>query len=291
MDKIITSKEVKFVNDPKNLSALAKIHEISNKAKERKSRKSPTNIHHYNVNDNFYHNEDNSKFSRRKNHFATMKYPAFKNIVKQKDDINQGEGMRKSYINNKEKIGSKGSKSEYVWDKNTNRLIEKKSSDLEKIDEKEEKIKPKIKIDSKKSDKNEILQKLKDYKKTKENDSGKKTEVVFEKKIVKEDEINDDNFSDKNITGSKNTKIYKKIVKDENGSKIIIEKKIIEEITGNKKEDLVFEEDSYDEDIEKELDSDKKDMKYQIIREKFDPQGNKIYTKEIYTNKLPKEYK
>ena len=27
----ITTKEVKFVNDPKNLSALAKIHEISNK--------------------------------------------------------------------------------------------------------------------------------------------------------------------------------------------------------------------------------------------------------------------
>jgi len=32
-------------------------------------------------------------------------------------------------------------------------------------------------------------------------------------------------------------------------------------------------------------------MKYQVIKEKFDPQGNKIYTKEILTNKLPKEYK
>ena len=29
-------------------------------------------------------------------------------------------------------------------------------------------------------------------------------------------------------------------------------------------------------------------MKYQIIKEKFDPQGNKIYSKEIFTNKLPK---
>ena len=288
MDEIITSKEVKFVNDPKNLSALAKIHEMSNKAKERKSLKSPTNIHYINVNDKFYQDEDDSKFSRRKSHFATMRYPAFNNIIKQKDDINQGEGIRKSYINNKEKTGSKAPKSEYVWDKNLNRLIEKKTSGLEKIDEKGEKIEPKIKIDSKKSDKNEILQKLKDYKKTKENDSGKKTEVVFEKKIIKEDEINDENISDKNIIGSKNTKIYKKIVKDENGSKIIIEKKIIEEITGNKDDDLVFEEDSYDEDIEKELDQDKKDMKYQIIREKFDPQGNKIYTKEIFTNKLPK---
>ena len=288
MDEIITSKEVKFVNDPKNLSALAKIHEMSNKAKERKSLKSPTNIHHINVNDKFYQDEDDSKFSRRKSHFATMRYPAFNNIIKQKDDINQGEGIRKSYINNKEKTGSKEPKSEYILDKNLNRLIEKKTSGLEKIDENDEKIEPKIKIDSKKSDKNEILQKLKDYKKTKENDSGKKTEVVFEKKIVKEDEINDENISDKNITGSKNTKIYKKIVKDENGSKIIIEKKIIEEITGNKDVDLVFEEDSYDEDIEKELDQDKKDMKYQIIREKFDPQRNKIYTKEIFTNKLPK---
>ena len=70
--------------------------------------------------------------------------------------------------------------------------------------------------------------------------------------------------------------------------KLLLKKKIIEEITGNKDDDLVFEEDSYDEDIEKELDQDKKDMKYQIIREKFDPQGNKIYTKEIFTNKLPK---
>ena len=288
MDEIITSKEIKFVNDPKNLSALAKIHEMSNKAKERKSRISPTNIHHINVKNNFYQDEDVSQFSRRKNHFATMRYPAYNKIIKKKDDINKGDEMRKNYMNNKDKIGSKGPKSEYVWDKNINRLIEKKASDLKKIDENDEKIKPEIKIDSKKSDKNEILQKLKDYKKTKENDPGKKTEVVFEKKIIKKDEIDDDNFGDKNITGSKNTKIYKKIVKDENGSKIIIEKKIIEEITGNKDEDLVFEEDSYDENIEKELDVDKKDMKYQIIREKFDPQGNKIYTKEFYTNKLPK---
>ena len=288
MDEIITSKEIKFVNDPKNLSALEKIHEMSNKAKERKSLKSPTNIHRINVNDNFHNEEDDSKFSRRKCHFATMRYPAFNNIIKPKDDINQGEGMRRSYINNKDKIGSKGPKSEYVWDKNLNRLIEKKPSGLVKIDENEEKIKPQIKIESKKSDKNEILQKLKEYKKTKENDSGKKREVFYEKKIVKEDEIDED-ISDKNITGSKNTKIYKKIVKDENGSKIIIEKKIIEEITGNKDDDdLVFEEDSYDEDIEKELDVDKKDMKYQIIREKYDPQGNKIYTKEIFTNKLSK---
>lgn len=274
MDNIITSKEVKFVNDPKNLSALAKIHEMSTKAKERRARKSPTHISHFHVDVNL-NQEDNTKFSRRKNHFATMKYPAFNNILKPKEDILKGEGMRKNYLNNK---GSKGQKTEYVWDKNLNRLVEKKPGGLEKIDEAEEKIY------TKKSDKNEILQKLKDYKKP---DSMKKTEVIYEKKVIKEDEIKDDVNLDKNLTGTKNTKIYKKIVKDDKDSKIIIEK-IVKEVSGNKDDKLVFDDDSDDEDIEKELNTDKKDMKYQIIKEKFDPQGNKIYSKEIYTNKLPK---
>ena len=284
MDNIITSKEVKFVNDPNNLSALAKIHEMSNKAKERRARKSPTHISHIHVDVNL-NQEDNSKFSRRKNHFATMKYPAFNNnygLLRQKDDILKGEGMRKSYINNKEK--TKGQKIEYVWDKNLNRLVEKKPGDLEKIDETEEKMNTEKKYEPKKSDKNEILQKLKDYKKS---DSMKKTEVLYEKKVIKEDENEDDINLDKNTTGTKNTKIYKKIVKDDKGSKIIIEK-IVEEVSGNKDDNLVFDDDSDDEDIEKELNTDKKDMKYQIIKEKFDPQGNKIYSKEIYTNKFPK---
>ena len=284
MDNIITSKEVKFVNDPNNLSALAKIHEMSNKAKERRARKSPTHISHIHVDVNL-NQEDNSKFSRRKNHFATMKYPAFNNnygLLIQKDDILKGEGMRKSYINNKEK--TKGQKIEYVWDKNLNRLVEKNPGGLEKIDETEEKINTEKKYEPKKSDKNEILQKLKDYKKS---DSMKKTEVLYEKKVIKEDENEDDINLDKNTTGTKNTKIYKKIVKDDKGSKIIIEK-IVEEVSGNKDDNLVFDDDSDDEDIEKELNTDKKDMKYQIIKEKFDPQGNKIYSKEIYTNKFPK---
>ena len=284
MDNIITSKEVKFVNDPNNLSALAKIHEMSNKAKERRARKSPTHISHIHVDVNL-NQEDNSKFSRRKNHFATMKYPAFNNnhgLLRQKDDILKGEDMRKSYINNKEK--TKGQKIEYVWDKNLNRLVEKNPGGLEKIDETEEKINTEKKYEPKKSDKNEILQKLKDYKKS---DSMKKTEVLYEKKVIKEDENEDDINLDKNTTGTKNTKIYKKIVKDDKGSKIIIEK-IVEEVSGNKDDNLVFDDDSDDEDIEKELNTDKKDMKYQIIKEKFDPQGNKIYSKEIYTNKFPK---
>ena len=284
MDNIITSKEVKFVNDPNNLSALAKIHEMSNKAKERRARKSPTHISHIHVDVNL-NQEDNSKFSRRKNHFATMKYPAFNNnygLLRQKDDILKGEGIRKSYVNNKEK--TKGQKVEYVWDKNLNRLVEKNPGGLDKIDETEEKINTEKKYETKKSDKNEILQKLKDYKKS---ESMKKTEVLYEKKVIKEDENEDDINLDKNTTGTKNTKIYKKIVKDDKGSKIIIEK-IVEEVSGNKDDNLVFDDDSDDEDIEKELNTDKKDMKYQIIKEKFDPQGNKIYSKEIYTNKFPK---
>ena len=57
----ITTKEVKFINDPKNSSALAKIHEISNKAKERKERKSrvsPNHINHIRVNENLEMNKN-----------------------------------------------------------------------------------------------------------------------------------------------------------------------------------------------------------------------------------------
>ena len=296
MDEI-TTKEVKFVNDPKNLSALAKIHEISNKAKERRSRKSPTHINHirYEAHLKIDNNQDESNFSRRKNHFPTMRYP-FLNILKPKEDILKSEGKRKNYINQKEKGDSKGTKPEYIWDKNLNKLVEKKVPTrfgLDKIEEKEEKVEPQ---NEKSSEKGEIIKKLKDYKKSKETSSGKKTDIIYEKRIVKEGEIEDDEDDDKNIVGSKNTKIYKKIIKDEKGSKIII-KKVVEEISDSKEGDkLVFDDDSGDdEDLEKELDkiekdtSEKNDMKYQIIKEKFDPKGNKIYSKEIFTNKMPKK--
>ena len=295
MDEI-TTKEVKFVNDPKNLSALAKIHEISNKAKERRSRKSPTHINHirYEAHLKIDNNQDESNFSRRKNHFPTMRYPIL-NILKPKEDILKSEGKRKNYINQREKGDSKGTKPEYIWDKNLNKLVEKKVPTrfgLDKIEEKEEKVEPQ---NAKTSEKGEIIKKLKDYKKSKETGSGKKTDIIYEKRTVKEGEIEDED-DDKNIVGSKNTKIYKKIVKDEKGSKIII-KKIVEEISDSKVGDkLVFDDESDDdEDLEKELDkiekdtSEKNDMKYQIIKEKFDPKGNKIYSKEIFTNKMPKK--
>lgn len=227
----ITTKEVKFINDPKSLSALQKIHEMSNKAKERKARKSPTHVRHINENLRMDQNQEEGKFARRKSHFSTMVYPGF-NLLKS-NDLFKPEGQRKSYINNKEK-NQKGYKSEFTWDKKNNKLVEKKiplEAGLGKIEEKEEK-----------------------------EPEGK----------------------DNNIAGTKNTKIYKKVVKDENGSKITI-KKVVEEISeGNNNDKLVFDEDSDDEEIGKE------DMKYHVIKEKYDPQGNKIYSKEIMTNELPK---
>ena len=284
----ITTKEVKFVNDPKNLSALAKIHEISNKAKEkreRRARQSPNHINHIRVNENLRMDKNQEEnFSRRKSHL--MVYPGLNSLLKPKDLIQKGEGMRRSYINNKEKE-QKGYKSEFIWDKKLNKLVEKKVplATLDQIEEKDEKVEP---------EKKEIIQKLKDYKKNKDSNLGKNTEITIEKKVVKEGEIDDND--DKNVVGSKNTKIYKKVVKDENGSKIII-KKVVEEVTEGHKDDKLVFEDSDDEDMENEIKDIEKDpavdknLKYQVIKEKFDPQGNKIYTKEILTNKLPKEYK
>ena len=286
----ITTKEVKFVNDPKNLSALAKIHEISNKAKERRARKSPNHINHIRFEDkmNIDKNKEEPNFSRRKSHFPTMVYADF-NILRPKEE--KKEGMRRSYIN-RGKPGAKDYKSEFVWDKVNNKLVEKKIplGGLDKIDENDEKLeqKPKNEIkdsNPKNSEKSEILQKLKEYKKS------NNPEIAYGKKVVKESEIEED---DKNIVGTKNTKIYKKVVKDESGEKVFV-KKVVEEVKEGFEDDkLVFEDDSDDDDLEKEDEknpSGNKNMKYQIIKEKYDPQGNKIYSKEIVTNKLPKEYK
>ena len=286
----ITTKEVKFVNDPKNLSALAKIHEISNKAKERRARKSPNHINHIRFEDkmNMDKNKEEPNFSRRKSHFPTMVYADF-NILRPKEE--KKEGMRRSYIN-RGKPGAKDYKSEFVWDKVNNKLVEKKIplGGLDKIDENDEKLeqKPKNEIkysNPKNSEKSEIIQKLKEYKKS------NNPEIAYGKKVVKESEIEED---DKNIVGTKNTKIYKKVVKDENGEKVFV-KKVVEEVKEGFEDDkLVFEDDSDDDDLEKEDEknpSGNKNMKYQIIKEKYDPQGNKIYSKEIVTNKLPKEYK
>jgi hypothetical protein len=233
-------------------------------------------------------NKEEPNFSRRKSHFPTMVYAGF-NILRPKEE--KKEGMRRSYIN-RGKPGAKDYKSEFVWDKVNNKLVEKKIplGGLDKIDENDEKLeqKPKNEIkysNPKNSEKSEIVQKLKEYKKS------NNPEIAYGKKVVKESEIEED---DKNIVGTKNTKIYKKVVKDESGEKVFV-KKVVEEVTeGFQDEKLVFEDDSDDDDLEKEDEknpSGNKNMKYQIIKEKYDPQGNKIYSKEIVTNKLPKEYK
>ena len=300
----ITTKEVKFVNDPKSLSALEKIREISNKAKEKKARKSPDRVNHIHVNEDLMidKSKENLNFDRRKSHFPTMAFSGF-SLLKPKEDDLKNEGIRKSYKVRGEKPETKDYKSEFVWDRRASKLVEKKIplKGLDKIEEIEEKNEPKIKKEikvsnpnPKRSEKGEILQKLKDYKKGKENDLGKKTDYSYSKKVVKEGVIEDD---DKNIVGSKNTKIFKKVVKDDKGERIII-KKVVEEISeGNKDDKLVFGEDSDGEDFENELKDidnnspDNKDTKYQIVKERYDPKGNKIYTKEIMTNKLPKEYK
>ena len=234
MEPVIT-KEIKYVNDPNNLSALQKIHEMSTKAKQRKARKSPTHFNHIHV-DNIEKNQDEgSHFSRRKNHFQTMKYPALK--IKKQENITKDGGFR---INNQEKEVFKGHKLDYNSYKYANKLSEIKSNinDLDKIDEIEENVETKKnEIIPKQYEKGEILKKLKDYKKSQENNSGKKQKVVYETK----DE-------DKNIIGSKNIKIYKKVTKDENGQKIII-KKVVEEVTESNNNDKLVFDDSDDEDL------------------------------------------
>ena len=120
MFKDIQTKEVKFVDDPKNKSALAKIHEMSDKAKTQRRRKSPTFINRIKVQeeDDIILNKkdqanDSSKWARRSSHFATttMHSDLF-NLFQHQDETAKG------------KVGSKD-KSKFVWDQNLHRLVEK----------------------------------------------------------------------------------------------------------------------------------------------------------------------
>ena len=304
------------MDDPKNSSALAKIHEMSNKAK--KSGKSPTQsrkFHIMSVEEDDKANKIQSKvnYARRSGHYATVKNQNI-NLINQ--------NLRKS-----EKMPS--NKKEYVWDKTLNRLIEKdgnSNEDKDKIKEKTYKqekkkeyapkrqtnIEPEpIKEDQEKEEKNEIIEKLKQYRKNKQNDTNNKkriaikvpkgnekySEIVYEKKIVKEGEDEGDDF-EKEMPGAK-TRVYKKIKKNEPGSKVIITKKIIEENVEKKDEKLMFDDSSDEEDITKELkklkinpsDLTKGNIKVKVITEEYDENGNKIYSKEVTTNKLPKGLK
>ena len=312
----ISERVIQYMDDPKNSSALAKIHEMSNKAKH--AGKSPAQSRRFNImneeeDDRINKNQSKVNYVRRSGHYATVKNQNINLINKT---------LRKSEKNS-------NNKKEYVWDKTLNRLVEKEAMLKEDKDIIEEKIFqqekkneyiPKrqikketesIKEDQEKEEKNEIIEKLKQYRKNKQNDLNNKkriaikvpkgnekySEIVYEKKIVKEGEDEEDDF-EKEIQGAK-TQVYKKILKNEPGTKVIITKKIIEENVEKKDEKLVFDDSSDEEDITKELkklrinpsELTKGNIKVKVITEEYDEKGNKIYSKEVTTNKLPKGLK
>jgi hypothetical protein len=306
---IISERVIQYIDDPKDSSALAKIHEMSNKAKH--GGKSPTQAHSnrlINVEENepkdkTDKNKDNKNFNRRTLHFATVKPQNLNLFNKNKDgsDKNVGKNINKNTIGSNSNI-RKSYKPEYVWDKSINRLVEKGTENKRKF---KNDTAP-IKEDKEKEEKEEIIEKLKQYRKNKGDaktkkrisikipkENKKEAEIVYEKKFVQdgeEEEIEKE---------SKNTKIFKKIVKKEPGSKVVITKKVIEEEVEQKDDKLVFDDSSDEEDIKKELkklkinasDLAKGNVKVKIITEEYDEDGNKIFSKEITTNKLPKGLK
>ena len=378
-DDIITKRYVQYIDDPKNSSALAMIHEMSNKAK--RMGKSPAIIHkrRMKVEEPIIKETNNdTNFKRRTMHFATVKSQninLFNNRRKESDKhiVPEKEKEKVNTSSNTNKYTGTQYKTEYVWDKNINRLVEKKvpinKSQAEekpvrqekrveykpKIQERKVETQPKIqerkveshhkvlerkiehqpkvqerraepqtkpqikkkiegieeiKEDQDKEEKGEIIEKLKEYRKSKGNEGKKKkihvqvpkgnekfNEIVYERRIVNDGEDDDEDVDfEKEVTG-KNTKIYKKIVKNEPGSKVIITKKVIEESTQENK--LSFNDSSDEEDIQRELkklnidpsDYSKGNVKVKVITEEYDEKGNKIYSKEITTNKLPRGMK
>lgn len=374
----ITNRLVQYIDDPKNSSALAMIHEMSNKAK--RAGKSPAINHQrrMKVEEPITKEANNDpNFKRRTMHFATVKNQninLFNNRRKGSDKqvILEREKEIVNTPSNTNKYTGTQYKTEYVWDKNINRLVEKKvpvnKSQAEekparqekkveyqpKIQERKVETQPKIqerkveshhkvlerkiehqpkvqerrsepqvkaqikkkiegieeiKEDQDKEEKGEIIEKLKEYRKTKGNEAKKKqihvqvpkgnekfNEIVYERRIVNDGEDDDDDDFEKDVSG-KNTKIYKKIVKNEPGSKVVITKKVIEESTQENK--LAFNDSSDEEDIQRELkklnidpsEYSKGNVKVKVITEEYDEKGNKIYSKEFTTNKLPKGMK
>lgn len=343
-DENIISREVQFIDDPKNSDALAKIHEMSNKAKKAGG-KSPSHMSHIHFKDDEQpeKNQGSNHFMRRTAHFATVK-PKDLNILKdrkpfEKENKDSSKYLKKNSNNNLNNFDGNDSrkKGEYVWDKSINRLVEKNASnqiekqpgrkslktskdpELTNQPKREDKYKPKIeyktqkneiKEEAQKEEKEEIIEKLKNYRKKDEGykkkisykipkgNSGKYSEVVYEKNIIKDD---GDEF-EKEISNSnpKNTKFFKKVIKNEPGSKVVITKRVIEESseqTGGEK--LHFDDDSDDDlDIEKEFkdfnikpsEFSKQNVKVKVITEEYDEKGNKIYSREYTSNKLPKNY-
>ena len=357
-DEKIT-RVVQFVDDPKNSSALAKIHEMSNKAK--RQGQSPKYMRHIRIKEDEPTEKDgkgaDNNFNRRKAHFATVKHKTLNILPKQQPEVstetNNNVQEKKSGKNNSNSnlYNPNGDnvkyKTEYVWDKSINRLVEKKvpidqdeavpekkpeprpqprrvEQKTEKVEKRssykaERKVQPKkeystgkdeIKEEAQKEEKEEIIEKLVDYRKKNEGikkkisykipkGNEKYTDVVYEKKILGDDEEDDDDF-EKQIGNSKNTKVFKKIIKNEPGSKIIITKKVIEESSENTGGDkLQFDNDSDDdEDFEKEFrdfdlnpsEFSKQNVKVKVVTEEYDEKGNKVYSREYTSNKLPKDF-
>ena len=357
-DEKIT-RVVQFVDDPKNSSALAKIHEMSNKAK--RQGQSPKYMRHIRIKEDEPTEKDgkgaDNNFNRRKAHFATVKHKTLNILPKQQPEVstetnnnvqekNSGKNNSNSNLYNPNGDNVKY-KTEYVWDKSINRLVEKKvpidqgeavpekkpevrpqprrvEQRTEKVEKRssykaERKAQPKkeynagkdeIKEEAQKEEKEEIIEKLVDYRKKNEGikkkisykipkGNEKYTDVVYEKKILGDDEEDDDDF-EKQIGNSKNTKVFKKIIKNEPGSKIIITKKVIEESSENTGGDkLQFDNDSDDDlDFEKEFrdfdlnpsEFSKQNVKVKVVTEEYDEKGNKVYSREYTSNKLPKDF-
>lgn len=421
-DNEITKKVVQYVDDPKNSSALAMIHEMSDRAK--KAGRSPAIIYNRRMRvdnletNNNKNNNNEIPFKRR-----TLQHSLTTNLQDKNFNTNTNtnnirkENNKIEVIPDQEKkrglrysdrfTGTKYKK-EYVWDKNINRLVEKRvptttttttTTTSTKVEEKpsrperkyesqplpkpqerkvervvERKVetnKPKvierkyesynkgverkvetqpkvqerkververkietqprvqerkaepqpkiqyktsldideIKEDQVKEEKAEIFEKLKEYR-DKENKEGK-TKKKLRSKVSKgnekyteyvygdEGEDFDDVDFDQDLPG-KNTKFYKKVIKNEPGSKVIITKKVIEESSSsNKDKKFNFDNVDSDEDIKNELkklninpsECKRGSVQVKVITEEYDEKGNKIYSKEYTTNKLPKGMK
>ena len=356
----ISQRIIQYVDDPKNSSALAKIHEMSDKAK--RTGISPAQLRRSYIK-NMEKNEnkqiDINYNHRRSQHFPTVKEQSYnynflnkdysnkiippkdtqkdkKDFISdksynrrvEKDQVNntrsqvnntrtQVNNTRSQVNNTRTQVNNTRSQIDNPRPQVNNARSQVNNTRSQKVETKvETHTKNKyqndtepIKEDQDKEDKGEIIDKLREYKQKRELEGKNKkrikiqvpkgnqkfSEIVYEKKNISEDE-DDEDFKDLKDSG-KNTKFYKKIVKNGPNSKTVITKKIIEE---NIEQKFNFDNDSDDdEDIRRELKKlklnpsqvSKENVKVKIITEEYDEKGNKIYSKEFTTNKLPKGLK
>ena len=131
---IITHRIVRYLDNPKDSEALAKVKELSNQAKN----KSGNNLVHINP-DDIHCNKSNDIFKRRKFQFPTQVYKPKKNHLSLAEEINARKNMKNKKEENDSDVKSCEDDEE-----------EDSGFDLEKIDNKEEEIKEE-KIEPKKN--------------------------------------------------------------------------------------------------------------------------------------------